>query len=195
MQDASALDPASVDIVFSAVESDAARELEPCYAATVPVLSTASAFRYEADVPIIIPGVNLAHATLIDEQRRRRGWKGFIIPIPNCTVTGLAITLKPLLDRFGVRQVLITLGAQGVVLCDEQGGCEHIPAFPVQAIDTTGAGDAFAAGVGIGLAQGYPLREAVRFACAAGALAATRAGAQAAMPSRAEVERLLSLDR
>jgi aspartate-semialdehyde dehydrogenase len=121
VQDAAELDPASVDIVFSAVESDAARELEPRYAASVPVLSTASAFRYEADVPIIIPGVNLAHAALIDEQRRRRGWKGFIIPIPNCTVTGLAITLKPLLDRFGIRQVLMT-SMQGVSGAGRAGG-------------------------------------------------------------------------
>ena len=108
VQEASRLDPGSVDVVFSAVESDAARELEPAYAAVVPVLSTASAFRYEEDVPIIIPGVNLAHATLIDEQRRRRGWKGYVLPIPNCTVTGLAITLKPLLERFGIRHVIMT---------------------------------------------------------------------------------------
>jgi aspartate-semialdehyde dehydrogenase len=108
VEDAARLDPRRVDIVFSAVESDAARELEPRYAAAVPVLSTASAFRYEEDVPIVIPGVNLAHAALVDAQRRRRGWKGFVIPIPNCTVTGLAITLKPLLERFGVRHVIMT---------------------------------------------------------------------------------------
>jgi aspartate-semialdehyde dehydrogenase len=108
VQNASELDPASVDVAFSAVESDAARELEPQFAAEVPVFSTASAFRYEPDVPIIIPGVNLAHTALIDEQRQRRGWKGFLIPIPNCTVTGLAITLKPLLERFGIRHVVMT---------------------------------------------------------------------------------------
>ncbi len=108
VQDAARLDPGSVDIVFSAVESDAARELEPRYAAAVPVVSTASAFRYEDDVPIIIPGINVDHAALVDEQRRRRGWKGFVIPIPNCTVAGLAITLKPLLEHFGVRHVIMT---------------------------------------------------------------------------------------
>src|SRR5437763_736962 len=52
------LDVRDVDIVFSAVESDAARELEPQYAKTTAVLSTASAFRYEDDVPILVPGVN-----------------------------------------------------------------------------------------------------------------------------------------
>src|SRR5690606_19270794 len=50
------LDPTSVDIVFPAVESDAARELEPKLAKHRPVFSTASAFRYEPDVPIAVPG-------------------------------------------------------------------------------------------------------------------------------------------
>ena len=54
------LDVAGIDIVFSAVESDAARVLEPQYAKTAAVLSTASAFRYEDDVPILVPGVNLS---------------------------------------------------------------------------------------------------------------------------------------
>ena len=90
------LDVAGIDIVFSAVESDAARVLEPQYAKTAAVLSTASAFRYEDDVPILVPGVNLAHAAQIDGQRRRRGWRGFIAPLPNCTTMGLVVTLKPL---------------------------------------------------------------------------------------------------
>lgn len=121
VQDAAEFDPGTVDVVFSAVESDAARELEPRYAADVPVLSTASAFRYEPDVPIIIPGINMKHAALIDEQRHRRGWKGFIIPGPNCTVTGLAITLRPLLDRFGIRHVVMT-SMQGVSGAGRAGG-------------------------------------------------------------------------
>jgi aspartate-semialdehyde dehydrogenase len=77
------------------------------------VLSTASAVRYDADVPILVPGVNLAHAARIDEQRRRRGWQGFIAPLPNCTTMGLVITLKPLLDRFGIQRVVMT-SMQGV---------------------------------------------------------------------------------
>ena len=107
------LDVSDVDIVFSAVESDAARLLEPQYAKTAAVLSTASAFRYEEDVPILVPGVNLAHAALIDTQRRVRGWRGFIVPLPNCTTMGLVVTLKPLLDRFGVQRVVMT-SMQGV---------------------------------------------------------------------------------
>ncbi len=107
------MDAAQVDLVFSAVESDAAKLLEPKYAQTTPVLSTASAFRYEADVPIMVPGVNLDHCALIDVQRSKRGWKGFIVPLPNCTTMGLVITLKPLYDRFGVDCALMT-SMQGI---------------------------------------------------------------------------------
>ena len=109
VQDAARLDPGSVDLVFSAVESEPARELEPLYARAVPVVSTASAFRYEADVPIVVPGVNMvAHVPLVEQQRRARGWKGFIVPQPNCTTVGLVISLKPLEDTFGVERVLMT---------------------------------------------------------------------------------------
>jgi aspartate-semialdehyde dehydrogenase len=108
VEDAAELDPRAVGAVFSALDSEPARELEPRYAAEVPVVSTASAFRYEPDVPILIPGVNLEQAKLIDVQRRRRGWKGFVTPNPNCTTTGLAITLAPLHARFGVKRVFMT---------------------------------------------------------------------------------------
>jgi aspartate-semialdehyde dehydrogenase len=107
------LDPDTVDLVFSAVESDVARELEPKWAAVRPVVSTASAFRYEDDVPLLIPGVNLDHAPLLYAQRKRRGWRGFVVPIPNCTTTGLAIALKPLHVRFGVERVAMT-SMQGI---------------------------------------------------------------------------------
>src|SRR3989475_6545747 len=81
--DAAHLDPGGLDLVFAAVESDAARELEPRYARAVPVISTAAAFRYETDTPIALPGANLAaHLPLLAEQRRRRGWKGFVLPLP-----------------------------------------------------------------------------------------------------------------
>jgi aspartate-semialdehyde dehydrogenase len=108
VEDAAALDPRGLAVVFSAIESEPARELEPRWAVETAVVSTASAFRYEDDVPILIPGVNLDQARLIDLQRKRRGWKGFITPNPNCTTTGLAITLAPLHERFGVRRVFMT---------------------------------------------------------------------------------------
>src|SRR5687767_5526323 len=48
------------------------------------------------------------HAALIHHQRRTRGWAGFVVPIPNCTVTGLVITLKPLADAFGLHSAIVT---------------------------------------------------------------------------------------
>lgn len=108
VEDSSRLDASEVDVVFSAVESDVAKELEPKYARTTPVISTASAFRYESDVPVFVPGVNMDHETLLDRQMKTRGWKGYVTPIPNCTTTGLVVTLKPLLDAFGIKSVLMT---------------------------------------------------------------------------------------
>lgn len=111
--EASNIDLSGIDVVFSAVESDVAKELEPLYARTTPVVSTASAFRYEADVPVFIPGVNVDHTCLLDAQKRTRSWRGFIATQPNCTAIGLAITLKPLLDKFGIKKVIMT-SMQGV---------------------------------------------------------------------------------
>ncbi|MFP3879841.1 MAG: aspartate-semialdehyde dehydrogenase [Dehalococcoidia bacterium] len=108
VRNATEMDVSSVDIVFSAVESNQARILEPKFAREKAVISTASAFRYDEDVPVLIPGINSEHAKLIDVQRKARGWKGFITPIPNCTTTGLAITLKPIYQRFGVNAVIMT---------------------------------------------------------------------------------------
>jgi aspartate-semialdehyde dehydrogenase len=96
------------DLVFSAVESDVAKELEPKLARDIPVISLASAFRYDEDVPVLIPPVNADHSKLIETQRKRRGWKGFIAPGPNCTTTGLAIALAPLESAFGVQAVMMT---------------------------------------------------------------------------------------
>ena len=107
------LSPSAVDVVFTALESDAAKEIEPRFAEFVPVLSTASAFRYEDDVPVLIPGVNGHQLPLLRAQQARRGWKGFVAPNPNCTTVGLAMTLAPLHAAFGVQSVLMT-SMQGV---------------------------------------------------------------------------------
>ena len=100
--------PENLDLIFSSVESEAAREIESKFAKDVPVISTSAAYRYESDVPILIPGINDDHVALLDQQRKNRGWKGFVAPLPNCTTTGLAITMKPLLDKFGVQKIIMT---------------------------------------------------------------------------------------
>ena len=102
------IDTSSLDLVFSAVESQAARDIETKMAALLPVISTSSAYRYEEDVPILIPGINDAQSDLLDVQSKNRGWNGWVAPLPNCTTTGLAITLKPLYDKYGVDRVMMT---------------------------------------------------------------------------------------
>ena len=106
--DGNALDPRDYDVVFTAVESDAAKEIEPRLAEHVPVFSTANACRMESDVPLLIPGVNDDHLDLVAHQQRTRGWKGFVLPIPNCTTTGLAVALAPLHRAFGLKLVVMT---------------------------------------------------------------------------------------
>ncbi len=96
------------DVIFSALPSDTAKELEGKFAVAKPVISTASAYRYEADVPILVPEVNAAHAPLIEKQRKERGWKGFVVPGPNCTTMGLIISLKPIYETFGIKRVFMT---------------------------------------------------------------------------------------
>lgn len=100
--------PENLDLIFSSVESEAARDIESRFAKDIPVISTSAAYRYEADVPILIPGINDDHIALLDAQRKNRGWKGFVAPLPNCTTTGLAITMKPLLDKFGAQKIIMT---------------------------------------------------------------------------------------
>ncbi len=97
-----------LDLIFSSIESEAAREIEARFAKDLPVISTSSAFRYEDDVPILIPGINDEQADLLDVQKKNRNWKGFVAPLPNCTTTGLAITMKPLYEKYGAKKVLMT---------------------------------------------------------------------------------------
>ncbi len=93
-------------IVFSALPAAIAREVEPIFAqAGYAVCSNASAFRYEPDVPLIIPEVDAGHLALIERQRAKRGWSGLIVTSPNCTTTGIVMPLKPLDDAYGLRQV------------------------------------------------------------------------------------------
>jgi ribokinase len=85
----------------------------------------------------------------------------------------------------GPATVVVTLGGEGCLVAKDR-GMARLPADPVQVVDTTGAGDCFAAALGFGLAEGRDSRAAARFATAAAALAVTRPGAQAT-PTAAEV--------
>lgn len=95
-------------LVFSALPSGPARTMEAELAAAgYVVCSNASAYRYDPDVPLLIPEVNPEHADLIDVQRRGRGWPGFITTNPNCSTTHLVSALHPLHEAFEVRKVFV----------------------------------------------------------------------------------------
>ncbi|MCP3372936.1 sugar kinase [Bradyrhizobium cajani] len=84
-----------------------------------------------------------------------------------------------------------TRGPRGTIWLNERGGLEETTAFPVQAVDTLGAGDVFHGAFTLRLAEGGDLREALRFAAAAAALKCTRHGGGLGAPQRAEVEEFL----
>jgi len=90
----------------------------------------------------------------------------------------------------GVKTAIIKMGALGVVYATAT-GTGFLPAFKIKAVDTTAAGDAFNGGLAAALAQGLPLPEAVRWGAAAGALSATKIGAQPSMPPRTEFDTFL----
>ena len=94
------------------------------------------------------------------------------------------------LQRLGYAQVILTVGVQGAWVATAD-GTRHVPAWGVDTIDTTGAGDGFVGGLAVALAEGQALDAAVRFACAVGALATTAMGAQVALPDRAAVGALV----
>lgn len=90
----------------------------------------------------------------------------------------------------GARMVVMTLGGQGALACTENQTL-RVPAYPVTPVDTTAAGDSFTAGLAVALAEGRNLPDAMRFACAAGALAVTVRGAQPSIPNRDQVNTFL----
>lgn len=91
---------------------------------------------------------------------------------------------------YGCKAVVVTLGSQGALLV-RGGEARHFPAFPVEAVDATAAGDAFCGALAAALAEGGTLDAAIPFACAAGALTCTRRGAQESLPTRDAILALL----
>jgi len=104
-------DPGAVraPIVFSALDSGVAGEVEAAFAAAGRlVLSNAKNYRMASDVPLVIPEVNGDHLGLLAHQRRQRGWPGGIVTNANCAVTVAAMALAPLHAAYGVRKVFIS---------------------------------------------------------------------------------------
>jgi len=103
-------DPATAPkIIFAALDTDIAREMEPKFAAAgCAVVSNSSAFRMHPNVPLVIPEVNADHLHLIEEQPWRKESGGYMVTNPNCSAIGLVIALKPIEERFGIEQIFVT---------------------------------------------------------------------------------------
>jgi ribokinase len=102
-----------------------------------------------------------------------------------------SMTLCRELIKMGVRRIVLTRGAHGATIVTAD-GYHNMPAFEVEVVDTTGAGDAFNGTLAAYLARNMPLEPAVRHAVAAGALACTRLGVIPSLPRLQELEQLLS---
>ncbi len=100
-----------VDFVFCAVDmkKDEIKALEEAYAkAEIPVISNNSANRKVPDVPMLIPEINDAHLSVIENQKKRLGTKkGFVVVKPNCSIQSYVPMLTPL-RKFGVKEVIVT---------------------------------------------------------------------------------------
>ena len=116
-------------VVFSALDAAAAREIEPRFArAGALVVSNASTFRMEPDVPLIVPEVNPEQLGLLAVQRSQRGWPGGIVCNPNCVAAIVGLVLAPLHRRWRLRAAsVVTLqsasgaGYPGVAALDLMG--------------------------------------------------------------------------
>ena len=107
--DADKIKEEGIEIVFSALPSNVALDIEVELAKKgLLVFSNASPLRLEKDVPLINGEVNPEHLGVVETQRRVRGWGGVIVKNPNCSTAILTLAVKPLLDEFGLRRIIVT---------------------------------------------------------------------------------------
>jgi len=130
---------------------------------------------------------------LVDVLTPNESEATFLTGIAVRGLDGAEAAARALLAR-GARRVCVTLGADGALLVDAVRRL-HAPAFPVEAVDTTAAGDAFNGALATALASGERLDGALELANAAAALACTRRGAQESLPDREEVRAFLEARR
>lgn len=97
------------DVVFTSLPAEVAGEVEEEFAAAgYAVFSNSRNHRMDADVPLMVPEINPHHSAIIETQKQKRGWPGFIVTNPNCTTIHLVLALQPLHEAFGVKKVLMT---------------------------------------------------------------------------------------
>lgn len=112
------------------------------------------------------------------------------LPPPDAPERALEIARR--LRALGPREVIITMAERGCVAAGPEGEL-YVPAFPVAAVDTTGAGDVFHGAYLYAMLQGWPARQRLAFASAAAALKCRRLGGRAGIPARPEVEAFLAV--
>ena len=162
----------------------------------LPIVQQAAQSAHQAGVTVILDPAP-AQSTLAEEfyplidiltpnQVEAEQLVGFPVHDPKTAAQAATI-----FQQRGVKTVIIKLGGQGA-LCSTAGDTFHIPAFPVNAVDTVAAGDAFNGGFAAGLAEGLSLRQAVIRGNAVAAISVTKVGAQPSMPDRSELAALLS---
>jgi len=101
--------PDDIEIVFSALPSSIAEPVEVSLARRgFTVVSNASPLRMEPDIPLLNPEVNYEHINLLKIQKRRRAWRGSILKNPNCTTAILTLSLTPILNEYGIEQLVVT---------------------------------------------------------------------------------------
>jgi ribokinase len=138
--------------------------------------------------PAPVPDAGLDFLDLVEYLTPNAGEAARLSNVRGDDDAALARAAEALRAR-GARCVLVTLGERGVLACSG-GEPRRVPAPSVAAVDTTAAGDAFNGALAVALTEGRALPAALRFANAAAAIACTRRGAQASLPTRHEVERL-----
>ncbi|HEY7048855.1 MAG TPA: ribokinase [Jatrophihabitantaceae bacterium] len=176
----------SAEAVSWAPTSILVLQLEIPLAAAVSAAAGASA----AGARVIVNAAPLPDPA--DPQLRRLLELADVLVVNEGEATRLGSAQPEELRRLGPDSVIVTLGAAGAVVADGATPPVAVAGTPVDAVDTTGAGDAFCGALAASLDAGYPMAEAVRRGCAAGARAATAVGARAAMPTVDELERLMA---
>ena len=178
--------------------------------AATPLVESADALLVQLEIPLdsVTTGIEIARRSgvriLLDPAPAPKQYSAELLAVdllcPNeseaAELTGISVdtvddaTLAAAkLIQMGARHVAVTLGGRGTLLHSD-GQSQLIPAFETNVIDTTAAGDAFAGALAVHWSRTNDLCKAVRFANAAGSLAASKAGAQVSMATEREIELL-----
>lgn len=153
---------------------------------------------YQNNVKLIL---NPAPAQILSKNLLKKVW----LITPNETevslLTGIdvkdsssAVRAAEHLLKMGIKNVIITLGENGSLLCNEKGS-QHFKAFKAKAIDTTAAGDVFNGTLAVAITNEKTLQEAISFAAAAAAISVTREGAQPSIPTHTEIDNFLKVGK